>query len=55
MAMLQSARLAQKNGLSAKIVFACLVRDIAIAGFIRGDHGLHEADDHVADAVSVAP
>jgi hypothetical protein len=37
--LLQSARLAQKNGLSEKVVMACLVHDIAIAGFIRGDHG----------------
>ena len=37
--MLQSARLAQKNGLDEKLVLACLVHDIAIAGFIRGDHG----------------
>jgi hypothetical protein len=37
--LLQSARLAQKNGLSEKIVLACLLHDIAIAGFIRGDHG----------------
>jgi len=37
--MLQSARLAQKNGVSEKIVLACLLHDIAIAGFIRSDHG----------------
>jgi hypothetical protein len=37
--LLQSARLAQKNGLSEKLVLACLLHDIAIAGFIRGDHG----------------
>jgi len=37
--LLQSARLAQKNGMSEKVVMACLVHDIAIAGFIRGDHG----------------
>ena len=37
--LLQSARLAMKNGVSEKIVLACLVHDIAIAGFIRGDHG----------------
>jgi hypothetical protein len=36
---LQSARLAQKNGLDEKIVLACLLHDIAIAGFIRSDHG----------------
>jgi hypothetical protein len=37
--VLQSARLARKNGMSEKIVLACLLHDIAIAGFIRGDHG----------------
>jgi hypothetical protein len=37
--LLQSARLAQKNGMSEKVVLACLLHDIAIAGFIRGDHG----------------
>ena len=37
--MLQSARLAQKNGASEKIVLACLIHDIANIGFIRADHG----------------
>jgi hypothetical protein len=37
--VLQSARLAQKNGMSEKIVLACLLHDIAISGFIRADHG----------------
>ncbi len=37
--VMQSARLAQKNGAPEKIVLACLLHDIAIAGFIRGDHG----------------
>ena len=37
--LLQSARLAQKNGVSEKIVLACLLHDIANIGFIRGDHG----------------
>jgi hypothetical protein len=37
--LLQSARLAQKNGTSEKIILACLLHDIAISGFIRGDHG----------------
>ena len=37
--MLQSARLAQKNGVSEKLVLACLIHDIASSGFIRGDHG----------------
>jgi hypothetical protein len=37
--LLQSARLAQKSGADEKIVLACLLHDIAILGFIRGDHG----------------
>ena len=41
--LLQSARLAQKNGASEKMVLACLLHDIATAGFIRGDHGYWSA------------
>jgi hypothetical protein len=37
--VLQSARLARRNGCDEKIVFACLLHDIANAGFIRSDHG----------------
>jgi hypothetical protein len=37
--LLQSARLAQKSGAGEKIILACLLHDIAIAGFIRSDHG----------------
>ncbi|HEY7366740.1 MAG TPA: HD domain-containing protein, partial [Methylomirabilota bacterium] len=37
--LLQSARLARKNGVDDKIVLACLLHDIANIGFIRGDHG----------------
>jgi hypothetical protein len=37
--LLQSARLAQKSGADEKIVLACLLHDISILGFIRGDHG----------------
>lgn len=37
--LLQSARLAMKSGAGEKIVLACLLHDIAIAGFIRSDHG----------------
>ena len=37
--LLQSARLAQKSGASEKIILACLLHDIGIAGFIRSDHG----------------
>ena len=36
---LQSARLARISGHDEKIVFACLLHDIAVMGFIRGDHG----------------
>ncbi len=37
--LLQSARLARKNGLGEKMVLACLLHDIAVTGFIRADHG----------------
>jgi hypothetical protein len=37
--MLQSARLAQKNGVPEKLVLACLVHDLGNNGFIRADHG----------------
>lgn len=37
--LLQSARLAKKNGLPEKMVLACLLHDIAVVGFIRADHG----------------
>ena len=37
--LLQSARLAQKNGVPEKIVLACLIHDIGNIGFIRADHG----------------
>ena len=37
--LLQSARLAQKNGLPEKMVLACLLHDISVTGFIRSDHG----------------
>ena len=37
--LLQSARLARKNGLPGNMVLACLLHDIAVAGFIRSDHG----------------
>jgi hypothetical protein len=37
--LLQSANLAQKNGLTEKMVLACLLHDIAVCGFIRSDHG----------------
>jgi hypothetical protein len=37
--ILQSARLAQTSGQPEKVVFACLLHDIAVSGFIRSDHG----------------
>jgi hypothetical protein len=37
--LLQSANLAKKNGLSEKIITACLLHDIGIVGFIQADHG----------------
>lgn len=37
--LLQSANLARRNGLPEKMVLACLLHDIAVAGFIRSDHG----------------
>ena len=55
--MMQSARLAQKHGAGEKVVMACLVHDIAIAGFIRGDHGYWAAqlvEPYVDEEVSWA-
>ena len=55
--MMQSARLAQKNEAGEKVVMACLVHDIAIAGFIRGDHGYWAAqlvEPYVEEEVSWA-
>ena len=37
--LLQSANLAQKNGLPEKMILGCLLHDIGVAGFIRSDHG----------------
>jgi len=37
--LLQSASLARKAGLDEKIVFACLVHDIANLGLVGSDHG----------------
>src|SRR5436189_18762 len=64
--LMQSARLAQKSGVADKLVLACLIHDIAIAGFIRGDHGYwaaqlvepsvgaHVAHHHDADEVPLS-
>jgi hypothetical protein len=37
--LLQSAALAKKAGHSEKVILACLLHDIAVASFIRCDHG----------------
>jgi predicted HD phosphohydrolase len=37
--LLQSARLARLAGLEERIVLACLLHDIAVAGLVQGDHG----------------
>jgi hypothetical protein len=37
--LLQSARLALRNGHDEKVVLACLLHDISVTGFICGDHG----------------
>ena len=37
--MLQSARVARENGLDEKVIMACLLHDIAIAGLLSANHG----------------
>lgn len=37
--LLQSARVARENGLGEKVITACLLHDIAIAGLIPANHG----------------
>jgi hypothetical protein len=37
--LLQSARLAREHGLSEKVIMACLLHDIAIAGLLSANHG----------------
>jgi len=39
MHLLQSARVARENGLDEKVVVACLLHDIAIAGLLSANHG----------------
>lgn len=41
--LLQSARLAVKNGLPEKLVLGCLLHDIAVVAHIRSDHGYYGA------------
>jgi hypothetical protein len=37
--LLQSARHAVRAGMDEKVILACLLHDIGVIGFIRGDHG----------------
>jgi hypothetical protein len=37
--LLQSANLARKTGQNEKVITACLLHDLAVAGFIQADHG----------------
>jgi hypothetical protein len=39
MHLLQSARVARENGLGEKVIMACLLHDIAIAGLMSANHG----------------
>jgi hypothetical protein len=41
--VLQSANLAQISGCNKRVILACLLHDIAICGYIRGDHGYYGA------------
>jgi hypothetical protein len=56
--LLQSARVARENGLGEKVIMACLLHDIAIAGLLSANHGYWGAqlvapyvDDEVAWAI----
>ena len=56
--LLQSARVARENGLDEKVIMACLLHDIAIAGLLSANHGYWGAqlvapyvDDEIAWAV----
>ncbi len=55
--LLQSANLARKNGCNEKVILACLLHDVAVIGFIRGDHGWYGAqlvEPYVEEEVSWA-
>jgi hypothetical protein len=55
--LLQSARVARENGLSEKVITACLLHDIAIAGLLSANHGYWGAQmvaPYVDDEVSWA-
>jgi hypothetical protein len=57
MHLLQSAAHARNAGLPEKQIFACLLHDIAVSGFIRADHGYWGAQlvaPYVDDEVSWA-
>jgi len=56
--LLQSARLAREHGLGEKVIMACLLHDIAIAGLLSANHGYWAAqmvgpyvDEEVAWAI----
>lgn len=58
--LLQSARLAKLSGANETVITACLLHDIAVCGFIRGDHGYYGeqliapyVDEEIAWAVRV--
>ena len=55
--LLQSARVARENGLDEKVVLACLLHDIAIAGLLSANHGYWGAQlvaPYVAEEVAWA-
>ena len=58
--LLQSAKLAMQAGHDEKIIMACLLHDIAVCGYIRGDHGYYGemmvapyVDEEIAWAIRV--
>src|SRR5215472_6921679 len=55
--LLQSARVARENGLDEKVIMACLLHDIAIAGLLSANHGYWGAQmvaPYVAEEVAWA-
>ena len=55
--LLQSAALAQKNGLPEKMVLACLLHDVSVIAFFRPDHGYWGAqmlEPYVDEEVSLS-
>jgi hypothetical protein len=56
--MLQSAQMARSAGMTEKMVMACLLHDIAVAGLISADHGYWGAqliEPYVDEEVTCAP